>query len=170
MPEAQNFLIPPRISILRAITKHRYDILIYWVKYLSSRPSFLTVNSCTTSRPVQKNDNRLVFRKLPFKLSIVMPILVPVDFVYKHCSPCSTCMIKRTLRFWFGSNCIPGISFAYLYAYSKKSFGHFNYLIGYLRKYAAYLELWIISNGIKIIERTRFLYRKFQRGIIPQKM
>ena len=27
----------------------------------------------------------------------------------------------------------------------------------------------IISNGIKIIERTRFLYRKFQRGIIPQK-
>ena len=28
----------------------------------------------------------------------------------------------------------------------------------------------IISNGIKVIERTRFLYRKFQRGIIPQKM
>ena len=27
----------------------------------------------------------------------------------------------------------------------------------------------IISNGIKVIERTRFLYRKFQRGIIPQK-
>ena len=28
----------------------------------------------------------------------------------------------------------------------------------------------IISNGIKVIERTRFLYQKFQRGIIPQKM
>ena len=28
----------------------------------------------------------------------------------------------------------------------------------------------IISNGIKVIERTRFLYRKFQRGINPQKM
>ena len=28
----------------------------------------------------------------------------------------------------------------------------------------------IISNGIKVIERTRFLYRKFQRGIIPQTM
>ena len=28
----------------------------------------------------------------------------------------------------------------------------------------------IISNSIKIIERTQFLYRKFQRGIIPQKM
>ena len=27
----------------------------------------------------------------------------------------------------------------------------------------------IISNGIKVIEWTRFLYRKFQRGIIPQK-
>ena len=27
----------------------------------------------------------------------------------------------------------------------------------------------IISNGIKVIERTRFLYRKLQRGIIPQK-
>ena len=26
----------------------------------------------------------------------------------------------------------------------------------------------IISNGIKVIERTRFLYRKLQRGIIPQ--
>ena len=26
----------------------------------------------------------------------------------------------------------------------------------------------IISNGIKVIERTRFLYGKFQRGIIPQ--
>ena len=25
----------------------------------------------------------------------------------------------------------------------------------------------IISNGIQVIERTRFLYRKFQRGIIP---
>ena len=95
----------------------------------------------TPSRPVQKNDNRLVLSKLPFKLWIVMPILVPVDFVYKHGSSCSTCMIKRTLRFWFGSNCVPGISFAYLYAYSKKSLGYFNCLIGYLRKYAAYLEL-----------------------------
>ena len=28
----------------------------------------------------------------------------------------------------------------------------------------------IISNGIKVIERTRFLYRQFQRGIIPHKM
>ena len=28
----------------------------------------------------------------------------------------------------------------------------------------------IISNGIKVIERTQFLYGKFQRGIIPQKM
>ena len=28
----------------------------------------------------------------------------------------------------------------------------------------------IILNGIKVIERTRFLYGKFQRGIIPQKM
>ena len=27
----------------------------------------------------------------------------------------------------------------------------------------------IISNGIKVIERTPFLYRKLQRGIIPQK-
>ena len=28
----------------------------------------------------------------------------------------------------------------------------------------------IISNGIKVIERTRFLYGKLQRGIIPLKM
>ena len=28
----------------------------------------------------------------------------------------------------------------------------------------------IISNGIKVIQRTRFLYWKLQRGIIPQKM
>ena len=27
----------------------------------------------------------------------------------------------------------------------------------------------IIINGIKVIERTRFLVRKLQRGIIPQK-
>ena len=27
----------------------------------------------------------------------------------------------------------------------------------------------IILNGIKVMERTRFLYGKFQRGIIPQK-
>ena len=27
----------------------------------------------------------------------------------------------------------------------------------------------IISNGIKVIEWTRFLYGKLQRGIIPQK-
>ena len=27
----------------------------------------------------------------------------------------------------------------------------------------------IISNGIKVIGWTRFIYRKFQRGIIPQK-
>ena len=28
----------------------------------------------------------------------------------------------------------------------------------------------IISNGIKVIEWKRFLYRELQRGIIPQKM
>ena len=28
----------------------------------------------------------------------------------------------------------------------------------------------IILNGIKVIEWTRFLYRKFQRGIIPQNL
>ena len=28
----------------------------------------------------------------------------------------------------------------------------------------------IISNGIKVIERTQFLYGKLQRGIIPQKI
>ena len=28
----------------------------------------------------------------------------------------------------------------------------------------------IISNGIKVIERTQFLYGKLQTGIIPQKM
>ena len=28
----------------------------------------------------------------------------------------------------------------------------------------------IILNGIKVIEWTRFLYEKLQRGIIPQKM
>ena len=28
----------------------------------------------------------------------------------------------------------------------------------------------IILNGIKVIERTRFLYGKLQRGITPQKM
>ena len=28
----------------------------------------------------------------------------------------------------------------------------------------------IILNGIKVIERTPFLYGKLQRGIIPQKM
>ena len=33
--------------------------------------------------------------------------------------------------------------------------------------YAKFCE--IISNGIKVIERTRFLYGKLQRGIIPQK-
>ena len=27
----------------------------------------------------------------------------------------------------------------------------------------------IISKGIKVIEQTQFLYRKLQRGIIPQK-
>ena len=30
--------------------------------------------------------------------------------------------------------------------------------------------LEIISNGIKVIEQTRFLYGKLQRGISPQKM
>ena len=28
----------------------------------------------------------------------------------------------------------------------------------------------IISNGIKVIERTQFLYGKLQKGIIPRKM
>ena len=28
----------------------------------------------------------------------------------------------------------------------------------------------IISNGIKVIERTRFLYSKLRRGMIPLKM
>ena len=28
----------------------------------------------------------------------------------------------------------------------------------------------IISSGIKVIERTQFLYGKLQRGIIPQKV
>ena len=119
------------------------------MKYISSRPGFSSVNSRTPSRPVNKNDNRLVLSKLPFKLSIIMPILVPVGFVYKHGSPCSICRIKRTLRFWFWSKCVPGISFAYLYAYSKKSFGYFGYLIGYLRKYAAYLELCLFSSKDK---------------------
>ena len=46
--------------------------------------------------------------------------------------------------------------------------------IFYLCKMADLLYIWtkfpeIISNGIKVIERTRFLYRKLQRGIIPQK-
>ena len=27
----------------------------------------------------------------------------------------------------------------------------------------------IVSNGIKVIERTRFLYRNLKKGIIPQK-
>ena len=129
------------------------------------------MNSCTPSRPVQKNDNRLVLSKIPFKLSIIMPILVPVGFVYKHGSPCSICRIKRTLRFWFGSNCIPGISFAYLYANSKKSFGYFNYLIGYLRKYAAYLELWHLTHKSGVLGLIpglatyfRFSFRFFKKG------
>ena len=33
-----------------------------------------------------------------------------------------------------------------------------------------YLFCDIISNGIKVIERTQFLYWKIQRGIIPPKM
>ena len=33
-----------------------------------------------------------------------------------------------------------------------------------------YQVLYIISNGIKVIERTQFLYWKIQRGIIPPKM
>ena len=34
-----------------------------------------------------------------------------------------------------------------------------------------YQVLWKLSqNGIKVIERTRFLYGKLQREIIPQKM
>ena len=54
-----------------------------------------------------------------------------------------------------------------------KNVGGLTVLISALRLVMLYISTKfceIISNGIKVIERTRFLYRKFQRGIIPQKM
>ena len=113
------------------------------MKYISFQPGFPSVNSCIPSRPVQKKKMIIDWFSVNSCLNYrsLCLLLVPVDFVYKHGIPCSVCRIKRTLRFWFGRNCVPRISFAYLYAYSKKSFGYFNHLIGYLRKYAAYLEL-----------------------------
>ena len=47
------------------------------------------------------------------------------------------------------------------------------FLISACRQVMLYISIKfceIISNGIKVIERTRFLVRKLQRGIIPQKM
>ena len=57
--------------------------------------------------------------------------------------------------------------------YSAKNVGGVTVLISARRLVMLYISTKfceIISNGIKVIERTRFLYRKFQRGIIPQKM
>ena len=56
---------------------------------------------------------------------------------------------------------------------SAKNIGGVRVLIAARRLVMLYISTKsceIISNGIKVIERTRFLYRKFQRGIIPQKM
>ena len=56
---------------------------------------------------------------------------------------------------------------------SAKNVGGVTVLISARRLVMLYISTKfceIISNGIKVIERTRFLYRKFQRGIIPQKM
>ena len=56
---------------------------------------------------------------------------------------------------------------------SAKNVGGVTLLISARRLVMLYISITfceIISNGIKVIERTRFLYRKFQRGIIPQKM
>ena len=56
---------------------------------------------------------------------------------------------------------------------STKNVGGVTVLISARRLVMLYISTKfceIISNGIKVIEQTRFLYRKFQRGIIPQKM
>ena len=56
---------------------------------------------------------------------------------------------------------------------SAKNVGGVTVLISARRLVMLYISTKfceIISNGIKVIERTRFLYRKFQRGIIPPKM
>ena len=53
---------------------------------------------------------------------------------------------------------------------SAKNVGGVTVLISARRLVMLYISTKfceIISNGIKVIERTRFLYRKFQRGIIP---
>ena len=55
---------------------------------------------------------------------------------------------------------------------SAKNVGGVTVLISARRLVMLYISTTfceIISNGIKVIEWTRFLYRKFQRGIIPQK-
>ena len=55
---------------------------------------------------------------------------------------------------------------------SAKNVGGVTVLISARRLVMLYISTKfceIISNGIKVIERTRFLHRKFQRGIIPQK-
>ena len=56
---------------------------------------------------------------------------------------------------------------------SAKNVGGVTVLISARRLVMLYISTKfceIISNGIKVIERTRFLYGKLQRGIIPQKM
>ena len=56
---------------------------------------------------------------------------------------------------------------------SAKNVGGVTVLISARRLVMLYISTKfceIISNSIKVIEGTRFLYRKFQRGIIPQKM
>ena len=56
---------------------------------------------------------------------------------------------------------------------SAKNVGGVTVLISASRLVMLYISTKfceIISNGIKVKERTRFLYGKFQRGIIPQKM
>ena len=56
---------------------------------------------------------------------------------------------------------------------SAKNVGGVTVLISARRLVMLYISTKfceVISNGIKVIERTRFLYGKFQRGIIPQKM
>ena len=56
---------------------------------------------------------------------------------------------------------------------SAKNVGGVTVLISARRLVMLYISTKfceIISNGIKVIERTQFLYGKFQRGIIPQKM
>ena len=55
---------------------------------------------------------------------------------------------------------------------SAKNVGGMTVLISARRLVMLYISTKfceIILNGIKVIERTRFLVRKLQRGIIPQK-